>query len=272
MAIQKKLILAFLIFYSVTILYLLLFLYVPEVNQFIISSRKSLTIITVGAGFLIAIFISFIICFLGSASIGFPVPFPVVLFSLSNSIILKYLNRGFLFDQILGFPSFWGEIVVLSITGGLGSALGELTGYMVGYGTKRIAEGTDSTLLDNMDGFGRLILKNKRRIPVYVFIFGVSPLPDDLLFIPLGLIKYPLWKCILPGWLGKSITILFYCCWPILIALGFQLGGIMTTDASSIITEALILLITLTIMFFIMAFNWNKYIKNKISLKKEVSE
>ena len=39
--------------------------------------------------------------------------------------------------QILQSVSFWFEILGLALIGGLGSALGEVTGYVVGYGTKK---------------------------------------------------------------------------------------------------------------------------------------
>ncbi len=268
MSIQKNLVLAFLIFYSLTILYLLLFLYVPSVNQFILSTRASLiSTLEKPSYYWWALFITFIICFLGSASIGFPIPFPVVLFTLSNSIIFKFLNRGFLFTEIIENPQFWAEILILSFVGGMGSALGEISGYLMGFGGKKIIERTSSDLFLNLDGFGKLILNHQKRIPLYVFLFALTPLPDDLLFIPLGLIKYPFWKCLIPGWLGKTMTIIFYLCWPIFIYLGFQLEGLIMDDTSSIILEALLILITLTVMFFIMAFNWNEYIKERMEKK-----
>lgn len=263
MAIQKKLTIVFTIFYLMVIVYIFLFLLIPDFQKAIIQSREAFSIITEGSNYFWALLISLGICFLGSASIGFPVPFPFVLFSLSNSVYLKYSNRGFSLEQILQNGPFWGEIVGLALMGGLGSALGELTGYIVGYGTKKIAEGRNSDLLKNIDGFGKLILENKKRTPLYIFLFALTPLPDDILFLPLGIIKYPFWKCIIPGWLGKNFTTLFYCMWPIFVAFGFLAQGVATNGKSSIITEALLLLVTITVMFFIMAFDWSKYLEKR---------
>ncbi|MFX0133005.1 MAG: hypothetical protein ACFFDN_05095, partial [Candidatus Hodarchaeota archaeon] len=137
------------------------------------------------------------------------------------------------------------------------------------YGTKKLAEERDSDLVKNVDGFGKLILENEKRTPLYIFLFALTPLPDDILFLPLGMIKYPFWKCIVPGWLGKNITTLLYCCWPILVALGFVAQGIQTDDISSIITEAILLLVTVTVMFFIMGFNWTKYLEKRSQKKLE---
>ncbi|MFX0023408.1 MAG: VTT domain-containing protein [Candidatus Hermodarchaeota archaeon] len=266
MAIPKKLMIVFTGFYIAVIIYILLFLFVPSFQDFVIDARQNLTIITEGSNYFWALLISFGICFLGSASIGFPIPFPFVLFSLSNSVYLKYDNIGLQLIQILQNGFFWLEILGLTLIGGLGSALGESTGYAVGYGTKKITEERQSDLLKNIDGFGKLVLENKKRTPIYIFLFALTPLPDDILFLPLGMIKYPFWKCIIPGWLGKNFTTLLYCCWPILVALGAQ--GIQTDDIPSIITEAILLLVTITAMFFIMAFDWSKYIKKRSFKKK----
>ena len=44
---------------------------------------------------------------------------------------------GLEITQILQTGSFWLEILFLALIGGLGSALGESTGYAVGYGAKK---------------------------------------------------------------------------------------------------------------------------------------
>ncbi|MHA1985238.1 MAG: VTT domain-containing protein [Promethearchaeota archaeon] len=263
MAVPKKLSIVFTIFYLIIIVYIILFLFVPPIQNAIIQSRENLTAITEGSNYFWALLISLVICLLGSASIGFPIPFPFVLFSLSNSIFLRYDNLGLTVSQILRSGTFWGEILGIAVIGGLGSALGELTGYAVGYGTKKIAEERNSDLLNNMDGFGKIILENEKRTPLYIFLFALTPLPDDILFLPLGMMKYSFWKCIIPGWLGKNFTTLFYCCWPIFIALGFTSQEIQFNSVSSIITEAILLLVTITVMFFIMAFDWEKFLEKR---------
>lgn len=263
MGVPRKLMIVFTFFYLSVIIYIILFLFVPSFQNFVIDARQNLTVITEGPNYFWACLISLGICFLGSASIGFPVPFPFVLFSLSDSIYRNYSTLGLEMTQILQSGPFWLQITGLALFGGLGSALGELTGYGVGYGTKRLAEERDSNILNNVNGFGKLILENEKRTPLYIFLFALTPLPDDLLFLPLGMIKYPFWKCIIPGWLGKNFTTFFYCCWPIFMALGLVAQGIQSNDTSSIITEAILLLVTITVMFFIMAFDWTKYLEKR---------
>ncbi|MHA1931306.1 MAG: VTT domain-containing protein, partial [Promethearchaeota archaeon] len=211
MPVLKKLTIIFTSFYLIIIVYIVLFLFIPSIQGAIIEFRENFAAITEGANYFWALLISFFICALGSASIGFPIPFPFVIFSLSNSVLFNYSNAGFEINQILQLGSFWLEIGGIVLVGGLGSALGEFTGYIVGYGTKRVVDERNSEIFKNIDGFGKIILQNERRIPIYVFLFALTPLPDDILFLPLGMLKYPFWKCIIPASLGKMGTILFYC-------------------------------------------------------------
>ncbi len=269
MAVPKKLSIVFLFFYIAIISYLAAFFFIPEFQAAAIDFRRGMASLTEGVNYYWAVLIAVGICFLGSASVGFPIPFPFVLFSLSNSVYLKYLGRGLILQEVLVNGSFWGEILVLTIFSGLGCALGEVTGYAIGYGAKKLADETHSELLKNIDGFGKVLLENEKRAPLYVFLFALTPLPDDILFLPLGMLKYPFWKCIIPGWAGKTFTTLLYCLWPILIALGFLATGVDTSDISSIITEAIMMLITITVMYFIMGFNWDKYLKNRRENKEQ---
>ncbi|MHA1149616.1 MAG: VTT domain-containing protein [Promethearchaeota archaeon] len=267
MSVPKLLTIIFIGLYVAVTIYLLLFFLVPSFQEAIIESRNSFTSITEGPNYYWALLIVFIVCFLGSASIAFPVPFPFILFSFSNTVYLKYLNKGMDIVTVLEYAPFWVEILGFAIVGGLGCALGEVTGYIVGYSAKKVTEETHSDILNNIDGFGKVVLEHKNRIPFYVFFFALTPLPDDILFLPLGMMKYPFWKCIIPGWLGKNFTTLFYCIWPILVALGFMVGGLDSDAYSSIITEAVMLLVTITVMFFIMGYNWNEYLEKRKTKK-----
>jgi len=43
----------------------------------------------------------------------------------------------------------------------------------------------------------------KRFGPIIIFIFALTPLPDDLLFIPLGVMRYKILHAFVPALLGK---------------------------------------------------------------------
>jgi len=267
MAIDKKLTIVFMLFYLAVIAYLLLFLMVPEIQEMIMQSRRDIANLTEGSNYFWALLFTLIVCFIGSASIGFPVPFPFVLFSLSNSIYLRYTNRGLILSEILMSGPFWLEIMGIAIAGGLGAALGEITSFLLGRGAKILVEKTEkeSKILQNMEGFGKLVIDNPNRMYLYVFIAAALPIPDDPLWIALGMSekKFSMSKLILAGWAGKTITTTIYVLLPILIILGFTASGIEVNDESTVITEAIMLLVTLTIMFLILSFDWNKFLEDK---------
>ena len=119
----------------------------------------------------------FIISFIGSVSVVFPVPYTIVIFFLGSS-----LNPFF-----------------VAVSGGLGSALGEFSGYALGYYGRTVVSEERRRKMDYMvkvfDRYGSAA----------IFIFALTPLPDDLLFIPLGVMRYPFWKAFIPALLGKTL-------------------------------------------------------------------
>jgi membrane protein YqaA with SNARE-associated domain len=119
----------------------------------------------------------FIISFIGSVSVIFPVPYTIVIYLL-----------GAVLD-----PFF------VAVSGGLGSALGEFSGYALGYYGRTVVSEERRRKMDYMvkvfDRYG----------PVAIFLFALTPLPDDLLFIPLGVMRYAFWKAFIPALFGKML-------------------------------------------------------------------
>jgi len=117
----------------------------------------------------------FLISLLGALSIFFPLPYTVVIFTL-----------GAYFDPIL-----------IAVVAGVGAATGELSGYLLGlYGRKLISPQRKKKM--------ELMLKVFNRFgPLTIFVFALTPLPDDLLFIPLGMLRYDIVRAIIPALAGK---------------------------------------------------------------------
>ena len=119
----------------------------------------------------------FAISFIGSVSVIFPIPYTLVIFAL-----------GGVLD-----PFF------VAISGGLGAALGEFSGYVLGYyGRTVISE-------ERQRKMNYMVKVFDRYGPVAIFLFALTPLPDDLLFIPLGVMRYPFWKAFIPSLCGKTL-------------------------------------------------------------------
>jgi len=106
----------------------------------------------------------FLISLIGALSIFFPLPYTVVIFTL-----------GGIFDPFL-----------IAIAAGLGSAVGEFSGYLLGFYGRKVISPERRRKMEFMvkvfDRFG----------PITIFLFALTPLPDDLLFIPLGIMHYNL--------------------------------------------------------------------------------
>lgn len=120
----------------------------------------------------------FLVSFVGTMAIVVPIPYTLLI----------------LFLGVAGW-----DPLLLTVAGGLGSAIGEFVGYLFGYyGRRMISEERQR----NMDYFLKLFGKYS---PAAIFIFALTPLPDDLLFIPLGILRYNPIKAFIPALLGKSL-------------------------------------------------------------------
>lgn len=121
----------------------------------------------------------FLLSFIGAVSIIIPIPYTFVILTLGMNPDMNPL--------------------LLTVAGGLGSGIGELSGYVLGYyGRSVISEERQrkmNYMMKLLNRFG----------PVAIFLFALTPLPDDLLFIPLGILRYPLVRAFIPCLLGKLL-------------------------------------------------------------------
>ena len=87
---------------------------------------------------------------------------------------------------------------IVGLAGGAGAAIGEITGYMVGYSGRGIAE--RSRMYKRVEGWIR------RWGAVAIFIFALVPFIFDLAAIAAGVLRFPFWKFLLLCWLGRTIA------------------------------------------------------------------
>jgi len=119
----------------------------------------------------------FLISLIGSMSIFIPIPSAVVIFALGGLEI---------------FDPFW-----IAVAAGLGSAIGEFSGYLIGMGSRKVINEKYKKKIDFV------VKLFKKYGSIAIFLFAFSPLPDDLLFIPLGLMRYSLVRAFIPALIGK---------------------------------------------------------------------
>jgi membrane protein YqaA with SNARE-associated domain len=129
-----------------------------------------------------------ILSFLGASSILFPIPYHPFIF-------------------LIGISSEQPLLVV--IFAGVGAAVGELTGYILGYAAKSVV---GEKRKKRFDALLKLLMRHRRIWPLLIFLFALTPLPDDLLFIPLGLVRFHFLRAFIPCLLGKlaMFSILVY--------------------------------------------------------------
>jgi hypothetical protein len=138
----------------------------------------------------------FVVAVIGNSALLLQIPYTVPLLSLA-----------------LGGASL-DRMLLMGAASGLGAAVGEIASYAVSLkllGEKPALEG--SGLLRWVK---RMVNAHPRLIPPLVFVYAVSPLPDDTVIIPLAMINYGLKRMLTPLFTGKiahnlMISTVFYC-------------------------------------------------------------
>ncbi len=178
----------------------------------------------------------FVISFIGSVSVIIPIPYTIVI----------YLSGAFL------DPFF------VAISGGLGAALGEFSGYVIGYtGRAVISE-------ERRKKMKYMVKLFDRYGPAAIFFFALTPLPDDLLFIPLGVMRYPFVKAFIPALLGKMLMtfILAYSGQQSFELIEVLFGG--SGLIGTVITGALLIIIIVAMI----KIDWEKLFEKYVDTKK----
>ena len=174
----------------------------------------------------------FIVSFIGALSIIFPIPYTLVIYFLGG-----FLNP-----------------FLVALSGGLGSALGEFSGYALGY-------------------YGRNLISEKRKKKMEymvwlfkkygffaIFLFALTPLPDDLLFIPLGIMGYSFLKAFIPALIGKTLM-----CFILAYTGSLSIKFIRDLLGGGGWLEALLTALLLTILIVaILKIDWEKLFKKYV--------
>jgi membrane protein YqaA with SNARE-associated domain len=180
----------------------------------------------------------FLISLIGALSIVFPIPYTVVIFTLGG---LK-VGEAWLFEP------FW-----IAVAAGLGSVLGEFSGYLVGFGgRKAISE----KYKKKMDFLVKLFNKFG---PITIFLFALTPLPDDLLFIPLGVMRYSILRTFIPALAGKFLmNLIIAYSGRFSIQVIRDIFGVESDWASALIGMVLAIVLLITVFVLMFYVDWEK--------------
>lgn len=186
----------------------------------------------------------FLISLLGSMSLFVPIPYTIVIFTLGG---------------LPGFEPLW-----IAIAAGLGSAVGEFSGYLIGAGGRKAI---GQKYRKKMDFLMKLF---KKFGPIAIFIFALTPLPDDLLFIPLGVMRYSLIRAFIPALIGKffsNLIIAYSGKWSLeIISELFGLEGEGSSFIIGTVIGIILMIIVIVIMFKV---DWEKRFSKYIDEKPE---
>jgi len=134
--------------------------------------------------------ITFIVCLIGNL---LPIPTPY-------TVVVCYSSLPFL--QMNPFIP-----IVVAFIASLGCMIGEIGGYAVGRGASTFISEEQS---QNLRKYQKFLIEHPKTAPILIFIFGLTPLNDDFITIPLGMIKYSFLKTIFWCWLGKLGLMLIF--------------------------------------------------------------
>lgn len=177
----------------------------------------------------------FFLSLLGALSIVVPIPDTTTVFTLAGLRV----GSSFVFNPLL-----------IAAIATLGSGVGQGSGYILGVKTKKANNGgnyqrNSDFLVDTLGKFGS----------IGIFAFALTPLPDNLMFIPLGMARYNPVKAFIPGLAGKFLLSLL-----VVYAARYSIGAITSTlgGGSNLLSFAISAVLGLAVTMTMFLVDWGK--------------
>ena len=173
---------------------------------------------------------AFVVSIFGNFTLFLPIPYALTIYAFGATL-----------DPLL-----------LGVVCGLGSTIGEFSAYLIGRGGRELIEKNYGRRLE---GAKTLILRHGM---LAIFLFALTPLPDDLILIPLGMLKYSLRKALAAAFLGKVMM-----CVAIAYAGRFSFVLVRDIFKSGGIWGGIISLVLLVLLIVAMIkIDWTRFIGN----------
>ncbi|KSW12147.1 hypothetical protein CF15_05125 [Pyrodictium occultum] len=142
------------------------------------------------------------------------------------------------------------EKILVALAGGLGAGLGKVVVYMLGRGVHQVLP---ERARENVELFAHVFSKG---MFIAIFLFAALPLPDDVLYIPVGVAGYNPLLFFIAVTLGKIIiTSLAVLLGNVVASLTGSEGGFNPETIAGLIVASIIVSIVIVRM------NWNKIIE-----------
>ncbi len=198
--------------------------------------------------FLALIIVSIIIFIFRKYVISTVLAFPIMLsiFILSFISCISILPIPYTYIIFLIAATIQLNPIVASIVSGIGAGLGEATAWIIGRGSKEVLRDTEYAMRLNIL-LRYLEKKASWMMPLLAFLFALTPVPDKLLYLPLGLLGFSL-KRVLPFTLLGKILMTY-----IVIAIGGLWRSIVGETIESEFNDIIMFIITTIVLLVIMA-------------------
>jgi len=189
----------------------------------------------------------FAICFLGNATVLVPFPYFVTTFvfgGLRDSVSLQ-----FVFDPI-----------VVGLISGIGATLGDMTGYAIGYIGGHYVQDSQR------EAFLNILAAHPRWTPAVIWFLAVTPLPDDIVVVPLGAARYSWWRVIIPQCIGKTMF-LTAIAWSGRMGLQWVEEILASGESTNILSrsvEPLTILLVLAAVYLLIRIDWSRLMMPKV--------
>jgi membrane protein DedA with SNARE-associated domain len=171
---------------------------------------------------------AFLISFLGNLTIFIPVPFAFFIIALGATL----------------------NPFLVGVACGLGSTLGKLLAYLVGWAGRKLIDERYGSRLESAKSLIR------RYGAVMVFLFALLPLPDDLIMIPMGMLRYSFVNFLIATLMGKLVMglILAYSG-----HFGFRIIHFLR-ETSGILTSLATVILFIFIVVVLLKIDWGRLI------------
>lgn len=187
-----------------------------------------------------SLWIVFLVCLIGNLS---PIPFPYMI------IVWLVANEYGRLEPFLAF--------ILGLIASFGCLLGEIGTYWIG---RIIQPLLSESKQKNLGNLLRIFEHQPWFIPIAIYLFGATPVSDDILLIPLGLIKYSPKKTVFFCWLGKLTLMEAFAFLPDLFG--------MTSSTYSFYSTIIPLFLIALVSYLVLRIDWVSLLMNSKIAKK----
>lgn len=175
---------------------------------------------------------------------------PFLISLVSNSI--PFVSLPYLLAVIglaFKYTSLYDRILLI-LSSALGASLGKIIVYFIGRGFSKLLSQNSKK---NLELFNKIA---KKSLALAVFVFAALPLPDDVLYLPLGLSGFSLITYFFSVFLGKlflkSVAVFYGS---LLVSLSEELGYY---------TIPVLIAVSLVFSYYIIKIEWSRIIEAHI--------